>query len=158
MSDDLNQLSFKTASHVGVTVKDLDRSIAFYKALSGRSPVVVDTLDSREMAATAGWPTEREIRYATLRLENLNIDLIELPWGHVPAVDGLSQTGRIHFSFLVEDLDDARLRLQDLGVDLKGPPYVMEGISEDVDRPSRFLYFQGPDGEILELMEAHGRF
>ncbi|MFC4053838.1 hypothetical protein ACFOY4_29455 [Actinomadura syzygii] len=39
------------AAHVGISVSDLDVSIAFYKALTGREPVVADEVTRRRRSA-----------------------------------------------------------------------------------------------------------
>ena len=55
-----------------------------------------------------------------------------------------SAPGVNHFGFVVEDLDEARRRLLELGV--------TPGDEQDYD-PGRRLYFYDPDGIEVELVE-----
>ncbi|MFE7044427.1 hypothetical protein ACFU9X_34880 [Streptomyces atratus] len=65
------------AAHVGISVSDLDASIAFYKALTGREPVAEGTMSSVPFGKSQGLLTSK-LRYATINLDNsLGIDLTQ---------------------------------------------------------------------------------
>ncbi|MFD6370350.1 hypothetical protein ACFWGM_25235, partial [Streptomyces roseolus] len=55
-------------AHVGISVSDLDASIAFYSALTGREPVAQGTMDSEPFGRTQGLPNAK-LRYATINLD-----------------------------------------------------------------------------------------
>ena len=115
--------------HVNLTVTDVERSAAFYCDLldlhvrwkgdleGGR--IGVDVGDDPAYLALFEATTEGRAAY---------------DYG-APGVN--------HFGFVVADLDDARRRLEALGV-----TEVFEG-----GEPGRRLYFFDPDGQEVELVE-----
>ena len=145
-------LTLNEASHVGITASNLERSVDFYRAITGVEPEMKNTLEGSRIARAANWGEDCPVRFATLILENLNIDLLEIPNAATPNQGSLQQNGRVHFCFTVDDLADARAHLEETGIEFLGPSYLMTQ-----GGASRFIYFQGPDGEGLELMEARGR-
>ena len=67
---------FSRANHVGITVSNLEKSIAFYEALTGTKVSNIDEIGGERMAKTQGLEDTR-IKYANLHLDNLNIDILE---------------------------------------------------------------------------------
>ncbi|MCJ0743654.1 VOC family protein [Pedobacter montanisoli] len=65
---------FTRANHVGITVSNLEKSIAFYEALTGTKVSNIDEIGGQRMAKTQGLEDTR-IKYANLHLDNLNIDI-----------------------------------------------------------------------------------
>lgn len=154
-------IGIRRANHIGIAVRDLDRSIAFYTAIAGAEVAIRDMLESDRLAETSGLD-EASIRYATLRLGNLNIDLLEFE--RPPMDDAQYQpnnAGGVHFCFEVDDLDAVRSRLEEAGIDFTGPTYTVGEVDDGSDERvagTRFAYFDGPDGEHLEIIEPKGAF
>ena len=116
--------------HVNLTVTDLDRSIAFYSDLldlhvrwkgeidGGRLGAHVGNDDVYLALFEASAPGEVDHNYAT------------------PGVN--------HFGFVVDDLAEARQRVERLGA----------SIYHEADyEPGRRIYFLDPDGYEVELVE-----
>jgi glyoxylase I family protein len=146
--------------HIGITVSDLERSIAFYTRVFGFQVLR---------------------KSATIAYLHLGDDLIELMQGRAasaaprPGTPGAwrehlwSAGGIIHLAFRVDDLDGAIQEITELGGELVVPPYKSEPevvyaaeTSDDklrrVIRPVgksywRAAIFADPDGVMLQLLE-----
>ncbi|MFQ5491545.1 MAG: VOC family protein [Phycisphaerae bacterium] len=116
--------------HVNLTVADLDRSIDFYSRLFGWRL-------RWKGAASSGRPA------AHLGDDRYYLALFETPQNGTASRD-MERLGINHFGFVVDDLDDLKSRLAQLGID---PHH-----QDDYD-PGRRLYFLDPDGIEVELVE-----
>ncbi|MBF9133001.1 VOC family protein [Plantactinospora sp. S1510] len=154
-------VGLRTAAHVGISVSDLDRSVAFYQALTGADPVVRDeSMHGAGFARSQGLPITR-LRYATFRLNNLGIDLIQFqePTGKAAEV-AANRPGSMHLCFEVEDLRTVYDRMRDAGFEFLGPPYTftVEEVSPPDAAGTEVAYFNDPDGTNLELIAPKGGF
>ncbi|MFC6021295.1 VOC family protein [Plantactinospora solaniradicis] len=154
-------IGLRTAAHVGISVADLDRSVAFYQVLTGVEPVVRDeTMHGAGFARSQGLASTR-LRYATFRLSNLGIDLIQFlePAGQ-PAELAANRPGSMHLCFEVDDLSAVYDRMRNAGLDFLGPPYTFT--AQEVSPPeaagTEVAYFNDPDGTNLELIAPKGGF
>ncbi|MED1408349.1 MULTISPECIES: VOC family protein [Bacillus] len=154
-----NTAGFSQVNHVGITVSNLEKSIVFYEALTGKKVSNIDEIGGKRMAQTQGLEDTR-IKYANLHLDNLNIDILEYV---VPKSDKASysnnQISAMHLCFEVEDIDAAVERLKAIGVQPDGEPIVFQ---EEDGLKSGFgtgvAYFRDPDGTNLELITPKGPF
>lgn len=150
---------FSRANHVGITVSNLERSIAFYEALTGIKISNKDEIGGPRMAKTQGLEDTR-IRYANLHLDNLNMDILEYV---LPAPEKASyqnnQISAMHLCFEVDDIDAAMERLKAIGVVPEGEPIIFQ--EEDGLRSgfgTAVAYFRDPDGTNLEIIAPQGPF
>lgn len=106
-------LNLKKAAHVGVSVSDLDVSVAFYGALTGTDPVVAgETMNSRTFGQSQGLQDAR-LRYATFNLDNIGIDVIEFWEPRGERTNGAAnRPGSMHLCFEVDDFDAMLSRTQ----------------------------------------------
>jgi len=157
-----------TLNHFGISVRDLDRSIAFYRALTGQEPAATGTWSSTGLDSAAGNGGSRSrgaaIRWATFRINNVNIDILQVNKEEEPdlslAKHSLGELGAMHACFEVEDLESVFKRMQDAGIKFHGP---FHRISHDEDGAEEGIgtvvaSFDGPDGERLELIAPQGPF
>ncbi|MFZ5814717.1 MAG: VOC family protein [Bacillota bacterium] len=114
--------------HIGIMVSDIERSVAWYQRVLG-----FRVADRRELGRT---------RLAFLELAGAQIELIQQEGSC--AAEGIVN----HIAFAVDDLDAAMARLRAEGVSL-GDERVIP-----IWDGGRVLFFEGPDGEVLELFEA----
>lgn len=122
----------KGLEHVGIRVRDMERSLQFYQEVLGLQ------LRSREKI-------NEKVELAFLFHPNQPDMEVELIQGEE---DGRMSTGRVHhLAFLVENMEDALAKLKGAGVKLEHeePQVVLGNI--------KIAFFEGPDGEVLELME-----
>lgn len=150
---------FTRANHVGITVKNLEKSIAFYEALIGTKVSNIDEIGGQRMAKTQGL-SDTKIKYANLHLDNLNIDILEyvLPESEQASYKN-SQISAMHLCFEVDNIEDAVQRLKEIGVEPDGEPITFQ---EEDGLKSGFgtavAYFQDPDGTNLEIIAPQGPF
>jgi lactoylglutathione lyase len=135
--------------HVGITVAQLDRSLAFYRDLLGLK--VVGLSDDEDVAAIVGLPGAR-VRAADLDAGNGQIiELLEYgsadKSGRVPGPD---TAGSCHISLQVTGLSPALSRLARAGFTPLGEPAKLSG---GVWQDCTAVYLRDPDGVIVELIE-----
>lgn len=126
-------MAVKKIEHLGIHVSDLERSIAFYTETLGLKHL-------KTMPHTNGI-----IRLAFLAFPEAEQTLIELIEGYDAP---LAAEGKVHHAaFAVDNLDVELERIKSLQVELRD--------TEITTLPdgSRYFFFYGPDGEILELFE-----
>ena len=143
--------------HTGLTVSDLDRSIAFYRDLLGLE--LVTQWDSAQpyLRTIVGFP-DAELRIALLRVPKAGVGIsghhLELLEYRTPrGARGDPRTcnpGNAHVSFMVEDLDAAYAELSAKGVRFKSRPVE---ISHGRNRGAKAVYLLDPDDITLELVQ-----
>ncbi len=146
--------------HVGITVSDLERSIAFYTEVLGFRLLRKTTTN------------------AYLHLEDQLLELtqcrssteVSAPSGPEECDEQLYHAvGITHLGFRVGDMDEAVKKIAQLGGELITPPYEFEPQIEYAAEPGqeklrraakpvgrtnwRIAMFSDPDGIILELLE-----
>lgn len=118
--------------HVGIKVKDMDESLSFYQDILGLE------LRTRE------WLTDSvELAFLYFR-EQPSVE-VELVYGGGP-VDNEGIVN--HLAFTVENIEAELIRLKEAGVQLvdEEPRSILNGTV-------KIAFFQGPNGEKLELVE-----
>ena len=142
--------------HIGLTVKDLDRSVAFYRDVLGLAYVGQLQMSGPETETLFDRPGCKA-RVAYLKCEgSLSGPLIELiqfvssPIEEKPA--DLFRTSISEICFETKDMDAFCQRLEDNHVELLSRPQPFDFRESGFGR-SKAVYFRDPDGIILEAME-----
>lgn len=150
---------FRKVNHVGIVVKDLDKSIAFYEALTGIKVSNVDKIGGDRMAKVQGLD-KTLISYANLHLDNINMDILQyIQPEPTMAIYKNNQISAMHLCFEVDGIDKAVERLKKVGVDLSGETMIFEaadGLSSGWG--TKVAYFDDLDGVHLEIIEPQGPF
>lgn len=138
--------------HVGLTVSDLDRSVAFYTAVFGFEP-------GMRVRRTASWIGEivgepADLEFAHLHLPSgLHLELIQyrMPAPLSPS-DGLTwRPGHQHFCLTVTGIESWVEQALAAGARIvSGEPVE---IAEGKNAGARCCYLRGPDEETIELFE-----
>ncbi|MFE7592811.1 VOC family protein [Kitasatospora sp. NPDC057512] len=154
-------INLTLAAHVGISVSDLDASIAFYTALTGREPVAQGTMHSVPFGKSQGLPVAK-LRYATINLDNsLGIDLIQFQEPVGERTGGVAnRPGSMHLCLRVDDFDAVYSRMKDAGYDFLGDDYTfIEGeVTPNAALGTQVAYFNDPDGTNLEIIRPEGGF
>jgi lactoylglutathione lyase len=146
--------------HTGLTVSDLERSIAFYRDILGLE--LVSRWDSAQpyLRTIVGFP-DAELRIALLRLPGSaapSDHLIELLEYRTPrGVRGDARTcnpGNGHVAFMVEDVDRAHAELRARGVRFRSAPVEVD---HGRNKGAKVVYFLDPDDITLELIQPARR-
>ncbi|AFC27812.1 Glyoxalase/bleomycin resistance protein/dioxygenase [Paenibacillus mucilaginosus 3016] len=118
--------------HIGIMVSNMDASIRFYTEVLGLQLARREQIDNGPELGFLSFPGS----------EHIEIELIGR------GTEGLSGSGIVnHVAFTVSDIEGEMARLQDLGVRFE------EGSSKVILNGVRIAFFQGPDGERLELFQ-----
>ncbi|MDX2297332.1 MULTISPECIES: VOC family protein [Streptomyces] len=153
-------MNLTRGAHVGISVSDLDASIAFYTALTGRGPVAEGTMDSVPFGISQGLPVAK-LRYATINIDGLGIDLIQFTEPVGERTNGkANRPGSMHLCFKVDDFDAVYRRMRAAGYDFLGDDYtfVAGEVTPDAALGTKVAYFNDPDGTNLEIIEPKGGF
>jgi catechol 2,3-dioxygenase-like lactoylglutathione lyase family enzyme len=138
--------------HTGLTVRDLDLSIAFYRDLLGMEVLFESAREGGYFAEIVGYP-DCKVRMAHLSFPGAGhrLELFEYERPEPIGAPGEPRTvGITHVCVLVPDINDVSERLAAAGVSLSTPPvYVTEGANEG----GYGLYLRDPDGIIVELFQ-----
>ena len=134
--------------HVGLTVADADRSIAFYRDNFGFELLT-------ERVAERGWVEQAVgVENLTLRIVHMhghgyNLELLEYqsPRGDTRA-RGFNDAGSAHLCFVTDDIDADVARLLANGAERINPVQTVVGGPND---GGRMTYVRDPDGNGVEL-------
>src|SRR5687767_283010 len=144
--------------HTGITVSNLERSIAFYRDVLGLELVSQWESAQPYLRKVVGYP-DAELRIALLRLpggvqEGRSGHHIELLEYRVPrGVRGDANTfnpGNAHVAFMVTDLDAVYAEMKAKGVRFKSEPVA---ITHGRNAGAKGVYFFDPDDVTLELVQ-----
>jgi lactoylglutathione lyase len=124
--------------HTCYRIRDVDRSVEFYKALGfnevGRIPIRDEAINVFMGLPDDGPEPRLELTYNIGREEPYEIG-----------------TGYGHIAITTQDLDGALARLAQQGIEPERPPYsIREG-------GSRLCFVRDPDGYRVEIIERDGR-
>lgn len=122
--------------HVAITVKDLDRSIAFYSRHFGLDPYSVQSRPTGPLKAIA-----------YLRAPQGVLELMHAPEREMG--------GGFHYCFVTEDFDATYERLVGEGVPVHQQPHPTAA-REPAEQGWMRCVFRGPDGEEIEIRGPGG--
>ena len=143
---------FGAVHHVGVTVADMDRAVAFWEALLGTASRDRRVLEGPNLGTMVGYPG--------IRIESCWIDLAAgvalellryLDRDDQPYDPGTAHPGNVHVCLRVDDMDTAHAHavacgaraVSDRPVDVAAGPRA----------GSRLAYLRDPDGVTIELVQ-----
>ena len=134
--------------HVGLTVSDADRSIAFYRDNFGFELLTERIAEGHWAEQVSGIPGI-QLRIVHLYREGLRLELLEFlrPRGAREA-RGFNDAGSAHICFLTDDMDGEFERLLEAGAGRINPPQTVVGGPND---GGRVVYVKDPDGNAVEL-------
>lgn len=138
-------------SHVGISVANLERSIAFYRDLLGMRLMQEVPMRGASYDAIMGLKGT-EGRIAVLRTRNLEIELLEFrrpPSRPVEPGRHVSDQGISHFAIHVEDIAGLYARLQAAGVRVHSALVYFPSCATTA------VYFCDPDGNFIEMLQEN---
>jgi catechol 2,3-dioxygenase-like lactoylglutathione lyase family enzyme len=147
----------RSVHHVGITVSDLERSVAFYHDLLGLAFVVPPTpwFEGSDLARGLGVTPPVALRVALFEVGDgetwFEILQYRTPPSSTTRALPQSDIGAAHVAFHVEDIAATYDELIAKGVEFNSPPNTVD------DGPLagwRWAYFKDPDGHTMELVEV----
>ncbi|MCI5774239.1 MAG: VOC family protein [Erysipelotrichaceae bacterium] len=139
--------------HIGLSVSDMEQSIAFYRDILGLKLVERMIMDGentdllfakKNMRAELAYLNAGDDKNPPIELICFMDDPVEKRQAN------LHETSISEVCFYTDDIDKEYARLKSLGVEFISSPQTFElGHTK-----SKAVYFKDPDGIILELMEV----
>ncbi len=138
--------------HTGITVSDLDRSIAFFRDALGL-PVSDKIPCSGELFEQVTGVPGCVIDICYVSLPNHTIELLSYSSPKDKASSSLRpcDNGHLHLSFDVDDIDAVIAAGRTYGFEPVNP---VQTVPEGDLAGTKVVYTKGPDNLIIELMEA----
>ena len=144
--------------HVNIVVSDLDLMLAFYRDVLGLKETKRATIEGEWIGATVGLAgVNADVVYLDAA-SGARIELIRYNRPSMPrpnAVDSPNAPGLRHMAFRVDDIDATVSKLRSAGVrffsDVQLVPNSQVSYGGGVRK--RLIYFQDPEGNLLELCE-----
>jgi len=142
--------------HVGVPVRSMERSLAWYRDVFGLEPTAVIESEGED-TSRAVQLEDAKVTAAFLNVGNTVLELLEYrnPIGEDFRVDDgyrmrNCDVGCIHIALQVDDIASAHATLVAKGADFSSPPAeIPDGELAGI----KFAYFRDPDGVQFELFE-----
>jgi catechol 2,3-dioxygenase-like lactoylglutathione lyase family enzyme len=148
-----NELRIVSADHTGITVSNLERSLAFWRDVLGF-----------ELSHTAHQKGELAKEITGVEGAELKLAVLKTPGGHkVELLEYLApadrkranlrpcDVGSVHLALLVEDLHGALDRIAVSGWKTAGQPQIL---TKGPNAGKRVVYVRDPDGTTIELMQV----
>lgn len=136
--------------HVGVSVADMDRALAFLSKLGFETRARFAPFDSAAVAGITGLTGARVREIAYVARDDYTFELLEYAAPkRDEAVRRVCDVGYFHMALEVDCLDEV---MADLGSDAQ--PYT---VAQGPAMGQRAAYIYGPDGLTVELIEQPGR-
>jgi len=149
---------FRSIDHVGLTVRNLMKSIAFYRdVLGGKvayTRLTQDGWDVEGVSRAVGVPGA-VLKSARVLIGDNTLELIEYDPPGLPYSASNGDVGIRHVSFEVGDIREAYDSLQGQGVRFNTPPF--EITQDGPQKGFKFCYFFDPDGIQLEIFQRPPR-
>ncbi|MFL6513560.1 MAG: VOC family protein, partial [Chthoniobacterales bacterium] len=143
------------ADHTGITVSDLERSLAFWRDVLGFE-LSHRTHQTGELASKITGVADSEISLAVVKAPGHKIELLQyhapvhrkLKNGHQPC-----DVGAVHVALTVDNLDAALETIAASGWAAAGTPQILK---TGPNAGKRVVYVRDPDGTTIELMQPPG--
>lgn len=137
----------KNFRHVCIVVKDLDRSLKFYRYILGLKVAKIRTVKGR-YPESALKIKGLKLTYVKLRTPNQSKNsppVFELHYWQSPRI--LPKSGYNHLSFTVENLDEEYKRLKRIGLKFISPPV------NSADKKTKICFGYDPDRHLIEFVQ-----
>lgn len=134
------------AHHVGITVRDLDSVLEFYRDVLGLRELDRFSVSGPAFAAAVGVEGATG-SFCHLDAGDARVELIEYePAGDATTTETINQSGATHLGLSTADVDAVYGSL----------PADVETLSEPrtTESGSRILFVRDPEGNLVELIEA----
>lgn len=138
--------------HTGLTVRDLDRSLAFYRDTLGMETVFEQEKEGGYLAAIVGYPGAH-VRMAHLAFpgDGHRLELFQYLEPEPRGESGEPRdVGITHVCLVVEDIAALHERLRAAGVDFYSDPVLVD---TGANAGGVGVYLRDPDGITLELFQ-----
>jgi glyoxylase I family protein len=144
------------ADHTGITVRNLERSLGFWRDVLGFELSHTPHHTGKLASEVTGVPGA-EIKIAVLKGYGHKIELLEYVAPNDRKVDvdlRPCDLGHVHVAFVVDDLDAIMQKIAASGWTAPGSP---QTLTAGPNAGKRVVYVRDPDGTTIELMQPSNR-
>jgi len=146
-------MEIKRIYHIGITVKNLEKTVKFYRDILGLKMIEPPTKPCAEKSNGKAVGVEGAVTRICL-FEIAKGHVIEFleyqPESPIEKPVPMNALGAHHVALLVDDIDAYVEKLKQHGVEFLYEPLTIRG---GYYRGVKWVYFKDPDGIIVELME-----
>jgi catechol 2,3-dioxygenase-like lactoylglutathione lyase family enzyme len=157
MSTSRNEFRIISADHTGITVSNLERSLAFWRDILGF-----------ELSHTAHQTGEMAEQITGVKGAELKLAVVKAPGGHkIELLEYLASPdrkkhidlrpcdiGHVHVALIIDDLEAVLKRIAAAGWKEAGKPQML---STGPNAGKRVVYVRDPDGTTIEFMQLPRR-
>ena len=139
----------KDLLHVGIGVKDLEKSVWFYTEVMGMEEEYRTHNKGKKISQIVG-VENADIDVCVVKKNRVRIELLDYKNDDAKKHDGHTrqdEPGLIHLAFLVDDVDREYERIRAFGFEFNAPPMVAR------ENGPKITYFKGPDNVIIEIFQ-----
>ncbi|NQV55083.1 MAG: VOC family protein [Rhodospirillales bacterium] len=144
---------FKTnkIDHTGVTVSDINASLAFYHDVFGFDVTEPRRLEG-EFFETLTGVKDAKLDVAYVEAPGHRIELLQytIPGERKPSTLRPSDPGFVHLAFEVEDIDEVVTAIREGGFEPVSKPLTSEA---GLRKGWRAVYTRDPDGNVIEFLQ-----
>jgi catechol 2,3-dioxygenase-like lactoylglutathione lyase family enzyme len=148
---------FSGVHHFNLIVADKEKTKAFYYGLLGLEIVLETEVEDDEFSRGVGLPGTKVLAtFFKLPANNTLIETFQYvhPAGKPISKDAkANDAGWQHICFQVEDIEKTTRELEAKGIKFLSTPVTISR-QHPIFAGARFCYFRGPDGEVLEILQA----
>jgi len=144
----------KGIRHTGLVVRNIDKSLEFYRDILGLS---IWQRKTEEGSFIQKVVNIQDVKLEWVKLEAPDKSVIELIHYHYPSRESekirnasSTQLGCSHIAFSVYDISKTFLLIKERGIHYNNPPQLSP------DGRAKVMYCHDPDGIIVELVEIIG--
>jgi len=151
-----NIIRVNAVHHTGISVRNLDTAVQFYKDLFGIEPVFIHDssgpeIDRAHLGQLVNVPTP-DIRFAFMKVGNTSFELMEYRQPRGKAFDRHNNdVGVMHLCFEVESIDATQATLKTQDITFTAEPI---RLTSGPFAGCAFAYFWGHDGLMFEVFEV----
>ena len=146
-------MKVKNIHHIGITVKNLEKTVEFYRDVIGLKMIEPPTKPSAE--SNHGQPVG--VKDAVIRIclfeiaEGQIVEFLEYqPTSPIETPMPMNALGAHHIALLVDNMDDYVKKLENDNIEFLYKPLTIKG---GYFKGIKWVYFKDPDGIIVELIE-----
>lgn len=145
--------------HVGIAVRDMQKSIEFYRDILGLQIFQDEVISGAEVDAGL---MVKDARVRMVLVSDEAFNMVELlGWENPPHVErppehrGFTSTGIVEVAFMVEDLEAVERRLKEHGYSFRSPVWRFGSDLEAYGGAEAWIrYVEDPNGVQVELMQV----
>lgn len=135
--------------HVGIGVKDLEKSVKFYTEVMGMEEEYRTHNEGEKISRIVG-VKDVDMDVCVVKKNNVKIELLDYKNDSLKKQNkhiGQAEPGLTHLAFLVDDVDKEYERITSLGFKFNAPPMVAR------ENGPKITYFEGLDNVVIEIFE-----